>query len=178
MPDRGQWLIDQLPLSMLDDDFLVRFLGIFQELADSYMIQVDNIEHVVDSTVAPDRMVRAMGSWIGVPPIDPSLPDQVQRRIVRENGQMLQWRGTSLGLRQILEMVTDAPVEIHDSGGVYREGEAPENPAHVRIKVESSGWTTENDLLDLVRGELPAAVSFELSIGDRVVWPRLAGSHS
>ena len=174
MPNRGQWLIDQLPLAMLEDDFLVRFLGIFQELADGYMLQVDNIEHVVDTTVAPDPMVRALGAWIGVPPIDPSLPDQVQRRIVREHGQMLQWRGTSMGLRHLLEMVTDAPAEIADSGGVYAEGEAPENPGHVRIKVESSGWTTEDDLLDLVRSELPAAVSFELSIGERIIWPRIA----
>ncbi len=171
---RGQWLIDQLPLAMLEDDFLVRFLGIFQELADGYMVQVDNIEHVVDTTVAPDTMVRALGAWIGVPPIDPSLPDQVQRRIVREHGQMLQWRGTAMGLRHLLEMVTDAPAEILDSGGVYPEGEAPENPGHVTIKVESSGWTTEDDLLDLVRTELPAAVSFELSVGDRTIWPRSA----
>ena len=174
MPNRGEWLIDQLPLAMLEDDFLVRFLGIFQELADGYMLQVDNIEHVVDTTVAPDPMVRSLGAWIGVPPIDPSLPDQVQRRIVREHGQMLQWRGTAMGLRHLLEMVTDAPAEISDTGGVYAEGEAPENPGHVRIKVESSGWTTEDDLLDLVRSELPAAVSFELAIGDRVIWPRLS----
>jgi phage tail-like protein len=157
---------------MLEDDFLERFLGIFQELADTFMLQVDNIEHVVDTTVAPDRMVRAMGAWLGTPPIDPSLPDEVQRRIVREHGQMLQWRGTSMGLRHLLEMVTDAPAEITDSGGVFAEGEAPENPAHVTIRVESSGWTTEDDLLDLVRSELPAGVSFELTIGDRAIWPR------
>lgn len=174
MPSRGEWLIDQLPLAMLEDDFLVRFLGIFQELADSFMIQVDNIEHVVDTTVAPDRMVRALGAWLGVPPIDPSLPDEVQRRIVREHGQMLQWRGTAMGLRHLLEMITDAPAEIIDSGGVYEEGMAPENPAHVKIRVESSGWTTEDDLLDLVRNELPASVSFELSIGDRTIWPLVA----
>ena len=170
--NRGDWLTDQLPLAMLDDDFLVRFLGIFHTLADTYMLQVDNIEHVVDTTVAPDAMVRAMGAWIGVPPVDPSLPDEVQRRIVREHGQMLQWRGTGMGMRHLLEMVTDAPAEILDSGGVYPEGEAPDNPAHVKIKVESSGWTTEDDLLDLVRSELPASVSFELTIGDRTIWPK------
>jgi phage tail-like protein len=168
---RGQWLVDQLPLSMLEDDFLTRFLGIFQEIADTFMVQVDNVEHVVDTTVAPTEMVRALGAWIGAPPIDPSLPDEVQRRIVRERGQMLQWRGTSLGLRHLLEMITDAPASIVDSGGVYAEGEAPDNPAHVRISVGSSGWTTDDELLDLVRGELPAAVSFELTVGDRVVWP-------
>jgi phage tail-like protein len=169
--NRGTWLVDQLPLSMLDDDFLVRFLGIFQELADTFMLQVDTIEHTVDTSVAPDRMVRAMGAWLGAPPIDPSLPETVQRRIVREHGQMLQWRGTAMGMRHLLEMITDAPAEIVDSGGVYAEGEAPENPGHVRIRVESSGWTTEDDLLDLVRSELPASVSFELAVGDRTIWP-------
>lgn len=169
--DRGKWLIDQLPLAMLDDDFLVRFLGIFQEMADTYMVQVDNLDHVADTTVAPDRMVRALGSWLGVPPIDPSLPDEVQRRIVREYGQMLQWRGTAMGLRHLLEMITEEPAEIIDSAGVFPEGEAPENPGHVSIRVVSSGWTTEDDLLDLVRAELPAAVSFEMTVGDRLIWP-------
>jgi phage tail-like protein len=169
--NRGTWLLDQLPLAMLDDDFLVRFLGIFQEVADTLMVQVDNVEHVVDTTVAPDRMVRELGRWIGAPPIDPALPDAVQRRIVRENGQMLAWRGTPLGLRHLLEMVTDSPADVVDSGGVYAEGEAPDDPGHVRIRVESSGWTTDADLLDLVRNELPAAVSFELAVGDRVIWP-------
>ena len=172
MPDRGQWLIDQLPLAMLDDDFLVRFLGIFQELADTLMVQADTMEHVIDASVAPDRMVRALGAWIGVPEIDPSLPDAVQRQIVREHGQMLQWRGTAMGLRHLLEMVTGASAEIIDSGGVYAEGEAPENNGTVTIRVESSGWTTEDDLLDLVRAEMPAAVTFELAVGTRQIWPK------
>lgn len=170
--DRGRWLVDQLPLAMLDDDFLVRFVGIFQELADSFMLQADTMEHVIDASVAPDRMVRALGTWIGVPEIDPSLPDAVQRRIVREHGHMLQWRGTSMGLRHLLEMVTGESAEVIDSGGVFPEGEAPENTGAVKITVESSGWTTEDDLLDLVRGELPAAVTFELAIGDRRIWPK------
>ena len=29
--NRGDWLTDQLPLAMLDDDFLARFLTIFEE---------------------------------------------------------------------------------------------------------------------------------------------------
>src|SRR5688500_13614443 len=104
MPARGQWLIDQLPLAMLAADHIMPFLGLLQALADGYMPHVDHIERVADTTVPPDPMVRALGAWIAVPPIDPSLPDQVQRRIVREHGQMLQWRGTAMGLRHLLEM--------------------------------------------------------------------------
>jgi phage tail-like protein len=169
--NRGRWLIDQLPLSMLDDDFMVRFLGIFQDLADTYVVQVDNVEHMVDVGVTPDPMVRYLGKWIGTDEIDPALPDVLQRRIVREYGRMLAWRGTAYGLRRLLELVTDHPAVIEDSGGVYPEGEAPDNPAYVRIAVESSGWATEDDLLDMVRAHLPAFVSFELQVGGTRVWP-------
>lgn len=170
--NRGRWLIDQLPVSMLDDDFLVRFLGIFQDVADTFMVQADNMEHLLDVSVTPDPMVRFMGSWLGARSIDPSLDDATQRRIVTEHGRMLPWRGTVRGLRQLLEMVTGGPVVVVDSGGVYQEGEAPANPGHVHIEVLSLGWATEDDLIALVQADLPAAVSFELLVGDRRLWPK------
>jgi phage tail-like protein len=169
--NRGTWLIDQLPLSMLDDDFMVRFLGIFQELADTLIVHSDNVEHVVDVAVAPDSMVRYLGSWIGAEGLDQSLPDPLQRQIVRRFGQMLPWRGTTQGLKQVLELVTGHPPVVEDSGGVFAEGEAPDNPAHVRIQVASTGWTTEEDLLEMIQAQLPAFVTFELSVGGTRVWP-------
>lgn len=170
--NRGRWLIDQLPVAMLDDDFLVRFLSIFQELADTYIVQVDAMEHLVDVAVAPEPMVRYLGSWLGARTIDPSLDDATQRRIVREHGRMLPWRGTVRGLRQLLEMVTGGPVVVVDSGGVYAEGDAPENPGHVHIEVVSLGWATEDDLVALVQAELPASVSYDLYVGAQRLWPR------
>lgn len=170
--NRGQWLLDQLPLSMLDDDFLVRFVSIFQELGDTFMLQADNIEHVVDVSVAPDHMVRYLGHWIGAQELlDESMPDVLQRRIVRESGQILPWRGTTTGVRHVLELITGTPVEVEDSGGVYEEDQAPDNPGHVRITVESTGWANEADFLQLVRAQLPAFVTFELFVGERRIWP-------
>jgi phage tail-like protein len=170
--NRGAWLIDQLPVAMLDDDFLVRFLGIFQTMADSYIVQVDAIEHLLDVSVTPEPMVRFLGSWLGARTIDPSLDPMTQRRIVREQGRMLPWRGTVRGLRQLLEMVTGGPVVVVDSGGVYAEGDAPENPGHVHIEVLSLGWATEDDLIALIQSDLPASVTFDLHVGARRLWPR------
>lgn len=170
--NRGRWLIEQLPVAMLDDDFLVRFLGIFQELADTFMVQADNMEHLLDVAVTPEPMVRFMGAWLGARTIDPSLDHQTQRRIVREQGRMLPWRGTVRGLRLLLELVTGGPAVVVDSGGVYPEGEAPENPGHVHIEVLDNGWANDDDLVALILADLPAAVSFELFIGDRKLWPK------
>jgi phage tail-like protein len=173
---RPDWLVSQIPMGMLeldpDNDFFLRFASLFQELAESLVADADNIPNVIDPTVAPDSMVRFLGSWIGVANIDSSLPDELQRRIVREAGQILAWRGTKRGLKQFLELVTGAPAEIEESGGVFAEGEAPTRSPFVRMRVRSAGWATETDLVTLLEDQIPANVGFELFIGHRLAWPK------
>lgn len=165
------WLAHQLPVGMTDDDFLMRFLKIFQTVGDSVLHQVDTLEHMFDPAVAPDPMVRLMSRWLGLELVDSSLDDALQRQIVREYSKLLQWRGTGRGMRRMLEVITGGVVTVDDSGGVYPEGESPNAPPHVRIAVDSTGWATEDDLIVMVRSELPASVTFELRIGDDLVWP-------
>ena len=168
---RDDWLVQQLPVGMAEDEFLVRFLRIFQDVADTVLVQIDGLAHQFDPTVAPDQMVRQLGAWIGIDWIDPSLDVRLQRRIVTEYAQILQWRGTARGLRRLMELVSGAPAVVRDSGGVHAEGESPGSPPHVHIEVESSGWATEPDLLRIVRAELPASVTFSLVVAGRTVWP-------
>jgi phage tail-like protein len=168
---RNDWLIGQLPMGMLDDDFFIRFTSMFQELATTLLDGVDNIPNVVDVTVAPAPMVRWLGSWIGVDNVDSSLPVDLQRRIVRESGQILSWRGTHRGLVQFLELVTGGSVEVSDSGGIFVAGDAGNRPPHVTMRVESTGWIREDDFVNLVVDELPANVTYELYVRDRRLWP-------
>jgi phage tail-like protein len=168
---RSDWLSHQLPVGMLDDEFLVRFLGIFQDVADTVVHQIDTLPHMFDPTVAPETMVRAMGHWIGIDWVDSSLPDPLQRRIVREYSSLIKWRGTKRGMRQLLEVISGERAIVTDSGGVYAEGDAPRDAAHVRLEVRSSGWATESDLLRIVRSEVPASVTFELVVDGRTIWP-------
>jgi phage tail-like protein len=88
------WMLDQLPVGMLDGDFFVRFVSIFQELGTTLLEDADNIDNLVDLSVAPDVMVRWLGSWIGGGTIDPSLPHELQRRIVSSAAHTLTWRGS------------------------------------------------------------------------------------
>lgn len=166
-----QWLLNQLPVGMLDSDFFVRFVSIFQDVGATLLEDADNIEYLADVTVAPDSMVRWLGSWIGTETIDPSLDDGVQRRIVAGASTTLTWRGTVRGLQRFLELTSGGPAEVTDGGGVWREGEAPADTAWVRMKVESTGWMPEHDFISLVRDEVPAHVHAELYVGDRRVWP-------
>lgn len=167
---------------MLDDPFLVRFMGVFQDLADTVHEQVNALPHAFDPTVAPEPMVRLMGSWMGLA-IDSSLSTQLQRRLVLEYSQVLPWRGTCHGLERLLRAVTgtkkEETVTVEDSGRVYLRPahDAPPAPPvaepHVRVVVPTSGEFSDLDLARFVQAELPASMSFELVIGGRQVWPPL-----
>jgi phage tail-like protein len=168
---RDDWLVHQLPVGMVEDEFLIRFVSIFQHVADTVLDQVDNLPHAFDPTVAPLPMVRALGGWVGLDWIDPSLPDALQRRIVREYFSMLRWRGTKRGMRQLLELISQAPATVEESGGIYKRDEPSLGIGHVVLRVRTSGWATEADVLRIVRAELPASVTFELYVSERRLWP-------
>ncbi len=168
---RDDWLLHQLPVGMVEDDFLARFLRIFQTVADTGLHQIDTIAHMFDPHVAPPSIVRALGFYVGIGWIDSSLPDDLQRRIVLEYSDLLKWRGTARGVRQLLELISLEPATVIDSGGVYLEDDVPPNEPHVKMYVQTSGWATDNDLLRIVRNEMPANVTFELHVGSRRIWP-------
>lgn len=171
---RPNWLINQLPGGMLDDDFLVRYLSIFQRLADTLIAHPEMADHLVDPAVTPEPMLRYLGRWLGIESLDESTPVDVQRRMVAEMGRLIGWRGTRRGLLHALELLTGRPAEVRDNGGVFAEGEAPATARHVEIFVDSSGWTTPQHLIQLVTEELPASITFELWVGGDRLWPSSA----
>lgn len=158
---------------MTEDEFFVRFVSIFQEIGGSVLDQIDMLPFLFDTAVAPDSLVRAIGSWVGLEWVDPTLPDLAQRRLVRGYSALLPWRGTRKGLSELLLLITGVEPDIVDSGGVYLENEAPLSAPHVRISLSSSGPATDVDLLRIVREELPATVTFELEIAGRRIHPPL-----
>ena len=135
----GGWLVDQLPGCFAGDDFLRRFIALFQELADGLRRRIDGIEHAVDATVAPPVFVRWMGGWLGVTSIDPSLPERRQRELAFGFGSLLVRRGTRTGLQQALELVTGQRVEVRDPGATVRDGD-PAPPAGPVRSAESRFW--------------------------------------
>jgi phage tail-like protein len=176
MTRRTDWMVGQLPMGMLDDELFVRFVSIFQEVATSLLEGADNIPNVVDTTVAPVPALSWLASWLGVTWIEPSLPDEVQRRLVRQCGRALAWRGTRQGLEVLLRAVTGAEVVVEESGGL-RRGAEPGDPApepSVQVAAASTGWMSDDDFVELVTDEVPANVRLEIVVQGRALWPPVA----
>ena len=164
------WMLDQLPVAMLDHDFFVRFVSIFQDMGSTLLEDADNLEHVASTTVAPSPMLPYLASWIGVETIDDSQPESLQRRIVAGAAKTLTWRGTARGLRSYLELISEGPAEIEEGGGIWRAGDAPDDTAWVVMRVQSTGLLELTDFIDVVRDEVPAHVRAELYVGPDRVW--------
>jgi phage tail-like protein len=172
---RPDWLVGQLPVGMLDDDFFYRFVSIFQEEAGTYLDDIDNLPNIIDPAVAPPSMVRFMAAWLALPALNPTLDVAYQRRFLQDASKLIRWRGTRLALKGMLELITGGQVEVSDSGGVFRLGEGGERHAEVTVRVESTGWLPEAAFLEFVKDEVPANVRVGLAIGEREVWSLDAG---
>lgn len=173
---RRDWLVGQLPVGMLDDDFFVRFTSLFEAVATTFLEGADNVPNIVDPYVTPVSCIGWLGSWLGVHSIDSSMDEQLQRRLLRQASQGLAWRGTRRGLQQFLEVITGAAVTIEESGGIVREGEAGDRPPFVRVMVESIGTLVPADFVALVADEIPANVRYELFVGGAQLWPEIGGT--
>jgi len=162
-------MLRQLPPAMLDDDFFVRFLSIFQTQANTLLAHAENLRHLADPGLAPPEMARWLGTWIGMDGVDAALPERLQRDLVRNAAQSLPWRGTRRGLVSLLEVLSGGPVEVRDGGGVFPEGGAGDDPGWVAMRVTTTGMLEEADFAARVAEELPAHVRAELWVGDRQV---------
>lgn len=165
------WLVGTLPLGMQSDDFLVRFLSIFEEVATTLRAAADSVARVADVNVTSPPMVRYLGEWVGAPALDSRLEVQVQRNIVLATGATIGARGTRGALRGVLAAVTDGDVEVDEHGGVFREGEAPDGPAAVSVRVSSMGHLREQEFVELVLASVPANVPLSVECAGRTLYP-------
>jgi len=145
-----------------------RFVRIFEDIGGGIRGRIGRFHQDLDPGVAAPEFLRWMAGWLGMA-LDPSLPEEHQRSLVRAAGPMFPLRGTKLGLQSLLEAFTQSKVEISDGGGVFTAGAAPAATNQVTIRVSSTGAISEQHLLELVQREVPATAVVDLRIGRRRV---------
>lgn len=157
------WLAEQLPRALSDDPFTRRFLRIFEDVAESVRRNVIAFEHDLDVALGPMEFVRWMGGWLALT-APASLPEPRQRELVAAAGAMWRRRGTKPAVIRLLEAVTASSVEIDDGAGVFEEGGAPPNRKAVVVRLGGRGGLTDEQLLELLRLEVPANTTLELDV--------------
>jgi phage tail-like protein len=111
--DRSRWL-QYLPYIYGEDEFLGRYLLIYEDLFGPLAQIVAHFDLFLDPRTAPESYLSVLADWLGLT-LDDRWPASRRRAILQTAVEMYDFRGTKKGLTQILEASTGAGVEIAEN---------------------------------------------------------------
>ena len=154
--DRSTWL-KYLPSIYEDDEFLGRYLLIFESIMSPITWVIDNFEEYLSPEMAPAEWVQWLASWFDVLLL-PEVPEPRQREVLKQIGWLFLRRGTRAGLERLLELYFGVNVTIT---------EPRDQPAHfiVNLPLSKSEVKLDRETVEyLIRSQTPAFASFDLQI--------------
>ncbi|MBN1699169.1 MAG: PASTA domain-containing protein [Spirochaetales bacterium] len=100
-----------LPSVFQSNTLLKKYLWIFQHLLNSIYVKLDNIEQYFNPLQAPEAFYKWLGSWFSVN-VNYAISEEKMRSLIKNIVRIYQWRGTSRGLAEYLEIMTDVKPHI------------------------------------------------------------------
>lgn len=154
--DRSSWL-QYLPAIYSDDEFIGRYLLIFESMLSPIVWMIDNFDLYLSPEVAPREWLRWMASWFDILLL-PELPTERQRMIMNQLGWLFLRRGTRAGLERLLELYFGVTPEIIEDA---------DQPCHFTVRLPLSQGTSKlgRDIADrLIASQKPAFAAYTLEV--------------
>ena len=153
---RGSKYLRDLPAMFQEDDFLGRFLLIFEALWEPMEQRQDQVAMYFDPRTCPAEFLPWLAGWLNLT-LNPHWPESRRRQLVAEAMDLYRWRGTAYGLRRMIEVCTGLVPAISDD---------PARPFVFRISVTiPPGSDVRRETIEeLVRTHKPAHVGYQLEI--------------
>ena len=108
--NKGRYLRN-LPELYEQDEFMGRFLMLFESFWAPIESQVFNMANYFDPDLTPTAFLGWLASWVGMV-LDENVPEERQRRLIRSAVWLYRRRGTEDALRTVLELYTQGRVRI------------------------------------------------------------------
>ena len=96
-----------------DDDFMSRFLMVFESFWNPISQQTGQIHNYFDPKLTPEPFVPWLASWIGVQ-MDDFLPIDRIRELIRHSLEISQKRGTPVALKTFLEIYSGGKATLNE----------------------------------------------------------------
>ena len=104
-----------MPSIYHDDELMGRMLMLFESILSPLEERVKHIHYYFDPLVTPPELLAWLSAWVGML-MTGDLTEKQQRWLIRKAVLLFKMRGTAQQLREFLEIVTGARVEINDTG--------------------------------------------------------------
>ena len=148
--------IESLPVIYADNDFLARFLLLFENVWEPLEQRQDHIEMYFDPRTCPASFLPWLASWLDLS-FNQHWPETRRRRLLAEAIDLYRWRGTRYGLVRMIEVCTGITPEVSDN---------PSQPYifDVKITLPQDG-DVDKDLIDeLIQAHKPAHAGYRLEV--------------
>lgn len=155
----GRFYLEFLPDIFQEDDFLRRFLHIFEDIWEPLEHRQDHIEMYFDPRTCPASFLPWLASWLDLP-FNPHWPEARHRRLLSAAMELYSWRGTAYGLTRMIEVCTGLTPLIR---------ELPSQPFvfHIRIITPpgAAAGTVDTDFIEeLIQTHKPAHAGYVLEV--------------
>ncbi len=162
-PHRSTYL-DHLPGIYSENDFLGRFLLVFESVLSPVERTIGNLHYYFDPALTPEGFLDWLGSWLGLV-LDERWPEERRRELVASAGELYRWRGTRRGLAHYIRLYTGIEPEI--TGPTLAGATAARNRAYtftVRLR-PPAGMTIDPEVVEaIIDAEKPAFAAATLEI--------------
>ncbi len=159
--DRSTYL-KYLPDTYREDNFIGRFLLIFESILSPIEGMVGNIDYYFDPDITPAECLPWLASWFGLV-LDEHWPEIKRRELIRSAVDLYQWRGTKRGLSEFIRLYTGLSPEILEPGIGGKEANKDMTSFFiVRVKKSDSDEMKADVLDSIIEMEKPAHASYRV----------------
>ena len=148
-----------LPDIYSENDFLQRFLYIFEDIWEPLEQRQDHISMYFDPRTCPAVFLPWLASWLGLS-FNPHWPEARRRRLLSQAMDLYRWRGTRYGLTRMIEVCTGITPEITEN---------PLEPFVFRIRIAlppaaSADGVDRRLIEELIQTHKPAHAGYILEV--------------
>ena len=153
-----------LPAVFSANEFLGRFLLIFENVLTPIDHTIDNLHYYFDPRMTPPDFLPWLASWLGLV-LDERWPEGQRRELIRSAGGLYEWRGTRRGLAEFVRLYTGHTPEIIEPGvGKKKVADGEAFRFVVRIKVPDPNQVDREMLQSIIDMEKPAHAGYTLEV--------------
>ena len=181
IPKRSTYL-KYLPSLYERDEFLGRFLMIFEDILQPLEGMVDQLPYYFAPEVTTEERLPWLAGWVDLE-LDENWPLEKRRALVKSAVELWQWRGTRRGLTQHLRVYAGVDPKItEDIGGIPLGegarlgwntvlGGGSHHVFHVVLEVDDVESVDAKQIEAIIESEKPAHTIYTLEIVPRAATP-------
>jgi phage tail-like protein len=158
----SRYLYD-LPVLFHDNEFLGRYLAIFESLWEPLEQRQDHIEMYLDPQTCPATFLHWLAGWFGLA-LNQRWPEARQRRLLAEATELYRWRGTRYGLTRMIEVCTGLTPTITDQAEAGPGGTPQPFVFHIRLHIPPNSGLDRTFIEDIIQTHKPAHAGYMLEI--------------